>query len=199
MATQENPAAQWSRPLRGIHFLLALAVTIQLFVGSFMRSPHTGRPDTFGFVSHEVIGAAILVLIILHWAWSLSHPQEGLRHLFPWTRTGMRNAISELWQSIRYQRLPLGGPGKEGSLSGLIHGLGLLAITAMVITGGTYYLSRMMGAGHGTLEIIEDVHDVFAVIAWIYWGGHLTATVFHSLLRQPVWRRMFSLGARSSG
>ena len=194
MANQENPVGQWSRPLRTIHLLLAIAVTAQLFIGSFMRSPHTGRPDTFGFVSHEVIGAIILVLIILHWAWSLSHPQEGLRHLFPWTSTGLRNTINELWQAIRYQRLPPGGPGKDGGLAGFVHGLGLLAITAMVITGGTYYLSRMMGAGHDTLELIEDVHDTLAVIAWIYWGGHLAAAVFHSLLRQPVWRRMFSLG-----
>jgi cytochrome b561 len=187
MATQETSAAQWSRPL------LAIAVTAQLFIGSFMRSPHPGRPDTFGFMSHEVIGATILALIILHWLWSFTHPDEGIHHLFPWTRTGIRNIVNDLWQAIRYQRLPSGGSGRAG-LAGFIHGLGLLAITAMVITGGTFFISRSLGAGHDTLELIEDVHDTFAVIAWIYWGGHLGVTVLHSLLRQPVWRRMFSLG-----
>lgn len=195
MATIETEAGQWSRPLRLIHLLLAAAVTAQLFIGSFMRSPHPGRADTFGFMSHEVIGAIILALIIVHWLWSFTHPDEGIRHLFPWTRRGLRNVVNQLWQGLRYQRLPPGGPGKEGGLAGFVHGLGLLAVTAMVIIGGTYFIVRLNGASHDTLETIEDVHDVFAVIVWIYWGGHLAATVLHSLLRQPIWRRMFSAGS----
>lgn len=192
MSVPENPAGQWSRPLRVIHLSLAIAVSAQLFIGSFMRSPHTGRPDTFGFMSHEVIGAIILALVILHWLWSFTHPREGLGHLFPWTHSGLRNVVNELWQGLRYQRLRAGGPGNS-DLAGFVHGLGLLAVTAMVITGGIFFLSRTLGAGHDTLDLIEDVHDTFAVITWIYWGGHLAATVLHSLLRQPVWQRMFSL------
>ncbi|MGH8398540.1 MAG: cytochrome b/b6 domain-containing protein [Gammaproteobacteria bacterium] len=194
MASRENQTGQWSRSLRLIHLLLAIGVTAQLFIGSFMHSPHPGHPDTLGFEIHEILGATILVLIILHWLWSLTHPNEGLRHLFPWTRAGMLNVGKELWQGIRYQRLPPGGPGKDGGLAGFIHGLGLLAITAMVITGATFYFSRMGGAGKSTLEIIEDIHDTFAVIAWIYWGGHLAAAVLHSLLGRPVLKRMFRLG-----
>ncbi|MGB9429498.1 MAG: cytochrome b/b6 domain-containing protein [Gammaproteobacteria bacterium] len=195
MSDQGTATVHWSRPLRLIHLLLAIAVTAQLFIGSFMHSPHSGRPDTFGFETHEILGATILALIILHWLWSCTHPHEGLRHLFPWTRQGLCNVIREFWQAVRYLRLPSGGPGaKGGGLVGFIHGLGLLAITAMAITGGVFYLSRMAGAGHDTLEIIEDVHDTFAVIAWIYWGGHLAVVVLHSLLRQPIWKRMFSLG-----
>ncbi|MDE1888089.1 MAG: cytochrome b/b6 domain-containing protein [Gammaproteobacteria bacterium] len=194
MPDLQMPAPQWSRPLRLIHLLLAAAVTAQLFIGSFMRSPHRGRPDTFGFETHEVLGATILTLIIVHWLWSFSHQHEGLRQLFPWTRAGMHNVVAELWTGIRHQRLPPGGPRNEdGGLAGFVHGLGLLAITAMAATGASYYLSRMAGASHDSLELIEDIHDTFAVIAWIYWGGHLGATVLHSLLRQPVWRRMFSL------
>lgn len=194
MTIHENQPGQWSRPLRLLHLLLAIGVTAQLFIGSFMRSPHSGHPDSFGFKIHEILGFTILALIILHWLWSFTHPNEGLRHLFPWTRAGMRNVITELWQGVRYQRLPPGGPGKDGGLAGFIHGLGLLDIPAMVITGATFYFSRMAGASHGTLEIIEDIHDTFAVIAWIYWGGHLATALLHSLLRRPILKRMFSLG-----
>lgn len=194
MATVEIRAGQWSRPLKTIHFLLAAAVTAQLFIGSFMRSPHPNRPDSFGFMSHEVLGATILVLIVVHWSWSLTHPQEGLHHLFPWTKAGMKNVLLELWTSVRYLRLPPGGPGDHG-LAGFVHGLGLLAITAMVVTGGTFFFARLGGASWHVLNILEnDVHDVFAVIAWTYWGGHLGATAIHSLLRQPIWQRVFSFG-----
>lgn len=194
LAVHNNHAECWSRPLRLLHLLLATAVTAQLFIGSFMHGPHHGRPDTYGFEVHEILGFTILVLVVLHWLWSFSHPHEGLRHLFPWTYTGLRNVVMEFWQALRYLRLPPGGPGNGGGLAGFIHGLGLLAITAMVITGGTFYLSRLAGAGRDALENIEDIHDIFAVIAWIYWGGHLGATTLHSLLHQHVWKRIFSLG-----
>ncbi|MGH7747830.1 MAG: cytochrome b/b6 domain-containing protein, partial [Candidatus Dormibacteria bacterium] len=61
MTFQEDQTGHWSRPLRLLHLLLAVVVTAQLFIGSFMRSPHPGRPDTFGFETHEILGATILV------------------------------------------------------------------------------------------------------------------------------------------
>lgn len=190
--TANTTTMQWSRPLRAIHLLLAIAVTAQLFVGSFMRSPHPGRPDTFGFLSHEVIGAGILVLVVLHWLWSLTHPAEGIGHLFPWTRAGMRRVSAELWQGVRYRRLPPGGPEDFG-LTGFVHGLGLLAVSATVVIGAMFFALRATGASQTTLGVVEDVHDTFAVVVWIYWGGHLAATVAHALLHQPVSKRMLSL------
>lgn len=186
----------WSQPLRWIHGLLAAAVTVQLLVGSFMQSPHPGRPDSFGFRVHAVMGALILALIVIHWAWSITHADEGIRHLFPWTRDGARQAGADLRAIVRRHALPHGGPRDRG-LIGLVHGLGLLAVTAMVLIGATFYLARAAGAGQPVLEAIEATHDVFAVIIWVYWGGHLAAVVLHSLLAQPVWRRMF--GSRHRG
>lgn len=181
---------RWSRPLQWIHGLLAVAVTVQLLVGSFMQSPQPGRPDGFGFRSHEVMGALILVLIVIHWAWSIGHPEEGIRHLFPWSQDGLRRAGADLRGIARHFALPHGGP-RDRSLIGMVHGLGLLAITAMVLLGGVFFVARAAGAGQPLLELIEGTHDVFAVITWIYWGGHLAAVVLHGLLGQPVWGRMF--------
>lgn len=192
MAMTSHPAG-WSRPLRIIHLLLALAVTAQLFVGSFMRGPHPARPDSFGFASHEVLGTAILLLVVAHWLWILAHPAEGWRGLFPWTRSGMRRVVHELWAGLRYRRLPSSRAGSEGALAGFVHGLGLLAVSATAVIGGTFFLARMAGASHVTLGAIENVHDVFAVLVWAYWSGHLGITILHSLLRQPVWKPMFHL------
>ncbi|MGH8113675.1 MAG: cytochrome b/b6 domain-containing protein [Rhodanobacteraceae bacterium] len=192
--THDITVARWSRPLRVIHLLLAIAVTAQLFIGSFMRDPHAGQPDSFGFMSHEVIGAIILVLIVLHWIWSLTHPAEGIRHLFPWTRAEMRRVVNQLRQAVLKQHLPSGGPADRG-LAGFVHGLGLLAISAMVVLGGTFFVSRAFGASRATLYIIKDVHDVGAVVVWIYWGGHLFAAIMHGVLGQPVMQRVFRLRA----
>lgn len=193
MNALENPVGRWSTPLRLLHLLLAVAVTTQLFIGSFMRSPHTGRPDTFGFETHEILGFTILALILLHWLWSFTHPQEGLGHLFPWTRKGISRVLAQFWQAVRYQKLPSGGPDVDSGLAGFTHGLGLLAVTGMALTGCAFYLSRMAGAGRDALGIIEDVHDTLAVITWIYWSGHLAVTLLHSMFRHPTFMRMFSL------
>ncbi len=179
--------------MRLLHLLLAIAVTAQLFIGSFMRSPHASRPDSFGFESHEILGFTILTLLLLHWLWSATHPHEGLHHLFPWSNSGLRAVTREFRQAIRYRQLPPGGPGTDGGLVGFVHGLGLLAVTATVLAGTSFYLFRMAGASADVLEIIEDVHDTFAVITWIYWGGHLAVTLLHSLLHHPTFIRMFSL------
>ncbi len=193
MNTPANPVRQWSRPLRLLHLLLAIAVTAQLLIGSFMHSPHKGRPDSFGFEAHEILGFTILALVLLHWLWSATYRNEGLSHLFPWSKTGLQNVAREFWQAVRYRQLPPGGPGTDSGLAGFVHGLGLLAITAMALTGGTFYLVRMAGAGRDVLEIIEDIHDTFAVIAWIYWNGHLAVTLLHSLIGHPTFKGMFSL------
>jgi len=171
MKALDNQARRWSRPLRLLHLLLAIGVTVQLSIGSFMHSPRQGRPDSFGFETHEILGLTLLALVVLHWLWSLTHPNEGLRHLFPWTRAGLRRVLTEFWQAVRYQQLPSGGPDVDSGLAGFTHGLGLLAVTGMALTGCAFYLSRMAGAGHVALEIIEDIHDTLAVITWIYWSG----------------------------
>lgn len=193
MTACATPVPAWSRPLRRIHLLLAIAVTTQLFLGSFMRSPHPGQPDSAGFVAHEIVGASVFVLVILHWIWSCSHPDEGLRHLFPWTRVGVRHVFADARNAVVDLRLPSGGPERgDGGLAGLVHGLGLLAVTATVLVGSAFFASRIAGAARGRLELIKDVHDVLTLVVWIYWGGHLAITLLHGALHRPVWKRMFS-------
>ncbi len=184
------PPTQWSKSLRAIHLLLAIAVTAQLLVGSLMHSPEPGEPDSLGFLSHEVIGTLALVLLVIHWFWSVTHPDEGIRHQFPWTRTGMQRVASDLRGIVGRFRLPHGGPQDQG-LVGFVHGLGMLATTAAATVGGTFVLARQAGMDRGTLEIIKDFHGFLAAMVWVYWGGHLAAAGLHSVLGQPVWRRMF--------
>lgn len=194
--SEPSDSNRWSLPLRIIHALLAAAVSAQLLVGSLMRSPHPGRADTFGFMTHELLGALILVLVVVHWGWSIGHPGEGLKHLFPWTRDGLKRVASELARMAARRELPAGGPQDRG-LAGFVHGLGLLAVTATVVVGALFFVARAAGADRAALERIEDLHDVLAIVTWVYWGGHLAATVLHGLLRQPVWRRMFGFGRES--
>ncbi len=193
MAPQENHPGRWSRPLRLLHLLLAISVTAQLILGGVMDGPRPGRPESASFEIHEVLGFSILALIILHWWWSFTHPAEGVHHLFPWTRAGLRNVFRDFWRSVRHLRLPAGKPGEEGNLAGFTHGLGLLAITAVAVSGGLFFILRLSGASRVLLHDVAELHGDVAVLAWTYWGGHLGVTVLHSLLRHPTFTQMFSL------
>lgn len=191
MTARNSHSPQWSRPLRLIHLLLAISVTAQLIIGATMRGPWPGRPESLGFEVHVVLGFSILALILLHWAWSIAHPEEGIGHLLPWTRAGLRSIVEEVRRSYHERQLPPGGPG--GGVAGLVHGLGLLAITGLAMTGGLFYLLHVGGAGRGEVKPVLLMHGTLAVIAWIYWGGHLIITVLHSLLRHPTFAQMFRL------
>lgn len=185
-----NPSPEWSRTAKILHLLLALLVTLQLFVGSFMRSPHARQPDSFGFISHEILGAAIVCVLIAFWCWACARPEAGVRHLFPWNRAGRRQVASDLRALLGRRQLPAGGPQDRG-LAGLVHGLGMLTVSALGVVGASFFFARLAGASWGTLNLIEDAHDVFAALLWAYWGGHLAMVLLHTGLGHPVWQSIF--------
>lgn len=69
--------------------------------------------------------------------------------------------------------LPPGGP--EGCVSGFVHGLGLLAVTVMVLTGAVLFVGMPEDGSDLTplKETSVERHEVFATTTWIYWGGHV--------------------------
>lgn len=191
-----NAPAEWSRSTKVLHLLLAVTVTLQLFIGSFMRSPHPQQPDSLGFRAHEVLGSVVLAVLVAFWVWAWARPEAGVRHLFPWNRAGLRQVRADFAALLRRRQLPAGGPQDRG-LAGFVHGLGILALSALALIGASFFFARLAGASWATLRLIEDAHDVFAALLWAYWGGHLAMVLLHGWLGQPLWRPMFRIFGRN--
>jgi cytochrome b561 len=198
MTTQHKPMPQqWDWVTRFLHFGLAITVTLQLFNSLVIEKPKPGHPLS-GFEAlmldvHEWLGMAAFAIVLLHWAWSLwGLDGYGARHLLPWNRGGraeVATGLSEIFKG----RLPSGGP--KDKLSGLIHGLGLLAVLGIAATGAVLFffmpedgkLNMLTGAA-------SELHELISTCVWIYWGGHVgMALLHHFVSHDEILPRMFRL------
>ncbi|HEU0276455.1 MAG TPA: hypothetical protein VFQ95_01345 [Rhodanobacteraceae bacterium] len=147
-----------------------------------MRDPRLGWLDSFGFTRHGVVGGCTLAFIVLRWIWPATHTDERIRHLSPRTRAGLPRVVAALRRAVSRQHLPVGSPADEG-LVGVVHGPRVLAIGAIAVPGGTFFVRR---APRTSRTAIKETHDIGAVVVWIFWGGRLLATIAHGLLLQSV-------------
>lgn len=198
MSTRHYPIPQeWDWATRLLHFGLAVTVTLQLFNSLAVEGPGPGHPLS-GFEAlmldiHEWLGMAAFVIVLLHWAWSLwGLGGYGARHLLPWGKDGRAEAATGLRELIK-GKLPSGGP--KDKLSGVIHGLGMLAVLAIAATGAVlFFFLPENGRPTALTDLASELHESTATLVWVYWGGHAgMALLHHFISHDQVLPRMFRL------
>jgi len=187
-----NDAAAFSPALRRLHFLVAILVTVQLVIGLTM-----GHDTPNLFLSHQLIGLGIAALVLLHWLWLFAGERGQLAHLLPFGGEARRAVFADI-AGLTRGRVPEGGP--RAGLPALVHGLGLLALTAVAALGtGIYVLIRLHLSRSELAETLGDVHSFFAWVLIVYWCGHVLLAVLHEARGDRVIGRMFRLGSGSPG
>jgi len=183
----------WSLPTRFLHIGLVSTVTAQLFISLVMAEPdHAGNVlSKAAFTAHEYVGLTALGIVLLHWIWSsLSHVDGGLTHLFPVFGTARQQLVAEI-KGLMRGKLPKAG--KKGGISGLVHGLGLLAVTGIAITGGfLFVLFPETGEPGALAEVFAELHEGLAGLVWAYWLGHGGMALLHHFSGQDLLKKMFS-------
>jgi len=181
----EQTLARWSGPIRRLHMTVALLVTVQIIIGLTMDR-HT---PTLVWV-HFYLGLAISALVLWHWFWILIRERPLLHHLFPWSPRRLGEAIADARAAIG-GKLPQSGPSGS-SLAGLVHGFGLLTLTAVAALGTTLFILIELHMAKSELgEIIEDLHATFAWFLIVYWCGHVLLASIHEARGDHVIARMF--------
>lgn len=182
---------------RILHWGLALTISAQLVSGLLVADPQT----RMFFYFHEWDGLAASAFIAVTWLWM--YAIEDLGTLFPWSRAGLR----VVWADIRgllQGTLPTGGPGHVGFAS-FGHGLGLLAVTGMALTG--IWIFFVIPGGHGAAVASTDfrefmqvswLHKTISYFVWAYWIGHIGFAVLHQIKGTPIFRAIFIGGAETS-
>lgn len=129
---------------RLLHAGLATGVVIELLLQAVMRVPPgvgEGVDDwrRQAFELHSHFGPTVAVICALHWFWiCLPWARPGVAYLFPWLRTGQRPLLQRELRALLRLELP---PQQTLSpLVGTVHGLGLLAVTGVVLGGSLSYL-----------------------------------------------------------
>jgi len=197
MSIQNNSKAQqWDAGTRLLHMGLALIVSLQLLSSLILEMPKPSRPlsgfNAWVFESHEWLGMATLTIVLLHWGWSLwANDGYGIRHLLPWNRDGRKGLMQDLGAM---KKLNLPAAGSEAKLAGLIHGLGLLAVTAMALSGAALFIwIPENGRLTPVTSLAKEAHELMSTFVWIYWGGHVGMGLLHHLKGHNTLRDMFNL------
>ncbi len=178
----------FSPALRRLHFAVAVLVTVQIVIGLTMSPRHT--PGLF--LSHQLIGLTIAALVLLYWLRLFARERGQLGQLLPVTGPALCAVRSDLLGLLRGQ-MPENGP--RPGIPALIHGLGLLALTAVAALGtGIYVLIRLHAPRSGIHEVLDDLHVFFAWVLIIYWCGHVLLAIVHEARGDHIIARMFRLG-----
>jgi len=187
----------YSRIIRALHALTALAITFQMVISLVMDYPRTSRPMSAAgglyFRWHEWVGLAALAILACGWAYRLINwKRESQGRLFPWLGSpGRQSLFREMKQFLllRWTKIP-----EDGALAGTVHGLGLLIGTAMVLTGGViYFLLGPQDTVTPTVRNVMEVHSFLATFMWIYLCSHAFMGLWHQYVGHGNLGRMFKL------
>lgn len=196
MVSQLAPQ-QWDWATRLLHFGLAVTVSLQLLNSLVVEGPEPGHSlswfEALILDIHEWLGMAAFVIVLAHWAWSLwGLGGYGVRHLLPWDKQGRSETATAL-RDIFKMKMPSGGP--QDKFSGLIHGLGLIAVTGIAATGVVlFFFMPENGKLNALTGLANELHEFISIFVWIYWGGHVgMALLHHFIARDESLSRMFRL------
>lgn len=77
---------QYGATAKVLHWLIVALLLVQYSIGWLMPDLHRGMKPGAGMTFHVSFGLTILVLIVLRFAWRLTHPVAPENSLPPWQR-----------------------------------------------------------------------------------------------------------------
>lgn len=196
--TQVEPVEKHTLRTRVLHGGLALAILTQLLTSLAMEGPDDVQSGDLLFQIHRYSGLTAALLALALWLVILTRRRgTDLGALLPWF-SGTR--LSALWFDLRVHmaaliRLRLPAHDPDAALPAAVHGLGLLLISAMALSGTIYFLQVMLGVHSAEPDgmLAMTVHVMLANLVWAYLIGHAGLGMLHHLLRSASLTQMWSL------
>ncbi|MGO4909474.1 cytochrome b/b6 domain-containing protein [Pseudorhodobacter sp. W20_MBD10_FR17] len=181
---------------RLFHASLAIAVVVQLGSSQFMTD-HNGGNTLFWV--HQYAGLVAFALVLGFWAVAIMRKRgTPLGELLPWFSAPARRAV---WADLKLHIIALKNrkiPAAQepAPLASAVHGLGLLLITGMTITGSYYYFFNT-GVDHegGLVGLAMNAHRLLANLAWAYLIAHAGLAVVNHIAGAISLRTMWSFKA----
>jgi cytochrome b561 len=180
-----------------IHGGFAIAIVANLALSLIMVGPRRGNAGDFLFEIHEKIGITALVLAFAFWL-VLMFRRTGtpFSSLFPWFSG---NRIIAFWQDLKahlmaVKKLKVPPYDENGAFASGIHGLGLLLMSAMAVSGGIYFVAEYLGTlDSPVVGLAMDAHHLLANLTWVYLIGHAGLALVHHYLDNMSIAEMWSL------
>jgi len=178
---------------RIIHLLLLLVVIHQLIGSELMRRPFPGNPPAWPNSLHEYVGLGSFAVVTAFWVWTmLRRGETHLARLIPWfSIVRLQDVIADLAAQLRRVARGQTPDDADGAFASAIHGLGLLAVTMMAVTGSVFFFMHGTPVAHSMLSL----HKTIANLVWAYLVVHAGLAVLHHLLGSDIFSRMFWIKA----
>lgn len=191
-----STAQRHNLPTRLLHASLVLTVCVQLGSSLVMRIAWGSHPGNIFFPIHEYAGMAAFALAFLFWVTVIARrvgTEPGA--LFPWLsparRAALRADIATHLDALRRFSLPQ----HDGAapLPSAIHGLGLLLVTFMGVSGTYWYLMSQAGLGRSVfVRPVIELHGAFGNLVWAYIFGHAALGLLHHVSKNMPLTTMWS-------
>ncbi|CDQ09064.1 conserved membrane protein of unknown function [Acidithiobacillus ferrivorans] len=179
----------WNSGTRWLHMGLSSTLTFELFGGFLVSDPNT----RMYFIIHEWAGLLAAAVLLVEWLWIYADGQSSI--LFPWNANGLSMIKADM-ATLFKGTLPQ--TGRTVGLPGFWHGIGILTMTALAITGVLIFLVIPGGrgassspAGAAAFTTLSGIHRYISYMAWVYWIGHVSAAILHQVNGDPVFRAIF--------
>ncbi|MEM5470411.1 cytochrome b/b6 domain-containing protein [Hoeflea sp. AS60] len=182
---------------RIVHAGLAITIIANLALSLVMQGPHRDRPGDWLFATHQYVGLAALIFAFAFWSVMMVRNHGTDRGaLFPWLvsdrRSALLNDLRAHISALRKLRLP--GYHDHNPLASAVHGLGLLLMTAMAVTGSVYFAASWFGAQTATAVGWDlEIHSLLANLVWAYLIGHAGLALIHHYSQNLSLTEMWSL------
>lgn len=191
------PRPPHSRATRLAHAGLALAVGVDLLTSIILQAPGQKLPANVYFKIHQDAGLLAGALALALWAIILVR-QVGtpVGLLLPWFSRRRPDAfwgdLTAHLADLRTHRLP---PYQEAApFATAIHGLGLLLITAMAVTGTIYALALRAALPISQAAILSmGLHRILGDLTWVFLAGHGLLSLVHHYGLDKSLAEMWSL------
>ncbi len=185
---------------RILHWGFALLIPLQLLSEELMKRPKPGRirddMQIFFFEMHELIGWAAFILVTMRLIWGLMSSEASWMRLYPYfSATGRKLLAYELKNEVPgWFKGKLPNPSRERCMASAVHGLGLLLVTTMGLTGVMMSLGMEdSGLMTGIIHDAKEFHELLGTLLWIYIIAHVAMTALHMMLGHPMLQRIFGI------
>lgn len=184
-------------PTRLVHIGLALTIIANLAISLVMEEPHRDQAGDLFFQLHRFVGIAAFFLSVAFWlVIFLRKRGTALGLIFPWFSSARLRALKADIKAHFNAALKFRLPAfeQDGALSSAVHGLGLLLMTLMALTGAIFGISMQLNSTDATfVRTAIEMHEIFANLVWAYLIAHLLMAILHQYLSHMNISEMWSL------
>jgi cytochrome b561 len=189
MTDKQTPITKHNHKTRLLHAIIAILVIIQLYSIYAVENKFYNDPiRTVLWNFHKYGGLVAFVALFSFWIVILTRSGgTSVTELFPWVSLrALKNLCYDIFHYIKsIMQFKIPEHTNPSPLASAIHGLGIIIMSVMAISGVNRYVVYEFSITKTPLiKYISGLHHTFADYAWIYLGIHVFVALINHIFKK---------------